>query len=380
MTNLVDPVQGLVDYTLEIKPYHSKIVEVLVDYLHTDLVGINIIDKLNFKFIFDMDYSLNYCPDAGYGVLPYGDYYRVGDQIHLNVLYVNPTTNTFRVAGDLTHFFNVGNSPTIEQSSYHDNGSWEIKSIIYDPVSHITDIEVHHLLNGTADGSIVSVSSATFPITRVDATNNLLVVSGNALGNFSVGDIISVTDSTGNDGNWSVTSKFYHLLENATVIGVTFNSITTPVGPIVDSFGNYQVNGYIISYAQSNFDLPEECPYVAPNTARTIFSEDLRFEQGSTLYLKDFLNVTITDPVDGVSWNDSHYGWDETPWDQDTGALWDFGAATTSWVPPFISIGQETKDANQVAAASIVDILQVQGNFAGAFDYQAFDIGPFDSV
>ena len=39
MTNgtTLDPVQGLVDYVLEIKPYHTKVVEVLVEYIQTDI-------------------------------------------------------------------------------------------------------------------------------------------------------------------------------------------------------------------------------------------------------------------------------------------------------------------------------------------------------
>lgn len=38
----IDPVSGLVEYVLEVKPYHSKILEVLVEYIHTDCVDITI--------------------------------------------------------------------------------------------------------------------------------------------------------------------------------------------------------------------------------------------------------------------------------------------------------------------------------------------------
>lgn len=41
----LDPVQGLVDYVLDIKPYHTKIVEVLVEYVHAEAVDVTIIDE-----------------------------------------------------------------------------------------------------------------------------------------------------------------------------------------------------------------------------------------------------------------------------------------------------------------------------------------------
>lgn len=36
----IDPVEGLVDYTDFVKPYHTKILEVLVEYIHTDCIDV----------------------------------------------------------------------------------------------------------------------------------------------------------------------------------------------------------------------------------------------------------------------------------------------------------------------------------------------------
>lgn len=47
-TNQADPVQGLVDYILEIKPFHTKIIEVLVEYVHSDDVSVSIEDNIQF--------------------------------------------------------------------------------------------------------------------------------------------------------------------------------------------------------------------------------------------------------------------------------------------------------------------------------------------
>jgi len=42
MVTTIDPVAGLVSYVEEIKPYHSKIIEVLVEYIHTDCIDVTI--------------------------------------------------------------------------------------------------------------------------------------------------------------------------------------------------------------------------------------------------------------------------------------------------------------------------------------------------
>ena len=45
----LDPVQGLVDFVNDIKPYHSKVVEVIVEYQHTDLVDVTIEDAIDWR-------------------------------------------------------------------------------------------------------------------------------------------------------------------------------------------------------------------------------------------------------------------------------------------------------------------------------------------
>jgi len=48
----LDPVQSLINYTLEVKPYHTKIMEVLVEYIHTDYIKATIDDNISFCFNF----------------------------------------------------------------------------------------------------------------------------------------------------------------------------------------------------------------------------------------------------------------------------------------------------------------------------------------
>jgi len=40
LTTSIDPVEGLVNYTNFVKPYHTKVLEVLVEYIHTDCIDV----------------------------------------------------------------------------------------------------------------------------------------------------------------------------------------------------------------------------------------------------------------------------------------------------------------------------------------------------
>ena len=48
-TTGLDPVQGLVDFVNDIKPYHTKIVEVIVEYQHTESIDVTILDRLDWR-------------------------------------------------------------------------------------------------------------------------------------------------------------------------------------------------------------------------------------------------------------------------------------------------------------------------------------------
>lgn len=41
-----DPIQGLIDYVLDVKPYHTKILDVFTNYVHTDEVNVNFDEQL----------------------------------------------------------------------------------------------------------------------------------------------------------------------------------------------------------------------------------------------------------------------------------------------------------------------------------------------
>lgn len=50
-----DPVQGLVDYVLDIKPFHTKILEVWVEYIYNDPINATVKDELDWEIYIDFD-------------------------------------------------------------------------------------------------------------------------------------------------------------------------------------------------------------------------------------------------------------------------------------------------------------------------------------
>jgi len=67
-----DSVQGLVDFTLDTKPYHTKIMEVLVEYIYTDPMNITITDSIHFDFNIELGSdSTEFVCNAGYSGTPY---------------------------------------------------------------------------------------------------------------------------------------------------------------------------------------------------------------------------------------------------------------------------------------------------------------------
>lgn len=69
--NTRDPVQGLIDYALDAKPYHSKVVEVWVEYLYGDKITALVTDRLDMSVDVALDRVLRYCP-TGWDTSPWG--------------------------------------------------------------------------------------------------------------------------------------------------------------------------------------------------------------------------------------------------------------------------------------------------------------------
>lgn len=58
---ILDPVQGLIDYVNDIKPYHTKVIESLVEYVGQEFVNVSIFEEFDFGIILDYSVDNPYC-------------------------------------------------------------------------------------------------------------------------------------------------------------------------------------------------------------------------------------------------------------------------------------------------------------------------------
>ena len=150
----LDPVQGLVDYVLDIKPYHTKIVEVLIEYVYGENVNVTVLDevhlKLDFYTPFD-EFAVNSC--GGYDTRAFDDPTlvpilspNVADQFISGFNYgIDAVNDRFIIIGDRTGDFRVGETILISsfvedyadvnniiQTTGNNFGSFTIADVEYD--------------------------------------------------------------------------------------------------------------------------------------------------------------------------------------------------------------------------------------------------------
>jgi len=130
---ILDPIQGLVDYVEEIKPYHTKIVEVLIEYIHEELVDVTITEN------FDM------CVNFGFPELT--------SKFILPIIAVNTVSNTFTVSGNQLATIFVGQHFEVFGSTENDD-RYTATGVAYDGTNTVISVSTS-ISGGTADGDIL---------------------------------------------------------------------------------------------------------------------------------------------------------------------------------------------------------------------------------
>jgi len=173
----LDPVQGLVDYVNDIKPYHTKVIESLVEYVSQELVDVTLLENYLLDIEMEYLYDINKlgCSDGGFGSLPYDD----PDVIA--ILSPDPsktvpefpaiTSNSFIVLGDQRALFTPSSNLT-----------FKITSFIEDRIIDVT-------------------ASSGSPV-----TGGLFTVLGDKTAQYSVNDIFTVSGSLYNDTGYKITA------------------------------------------------------------------------------------------------------------------------------------------------------------------------------
>lgn len=103
--NTRDPVQGLVDYVLDVKPFHTKILEVWVEYIHTNRINATVSDELDWQI--HVDFNRMDGSKYGWDTSPWDVFWNVKDQSEI-------VTGTFRYTdGNVTKSINKFDAYTL---------------------------------------------------------------------------------------------------------------------------------------------------------------------------------------------------------------------------------------------------------------------------
>jgi hypothetical protein len=129
---ILDPVQGLIDYTNDIKPYHTKVIEALIEYVGVETIGVTIFEEFNFEIGLAYEFDGNYvCLLGGYGTPSFGD--------PADILILSPDVSKTVVdypAIGSGFFITLGDKTTIFDPTV--NISLSIESAIEDKIVDVT--------------------------------------------------------------------------------------------------------------------------------------------------------------------------------------------------------------------------------------------------
>jgi hypothetical protein len=229
------------------------------------------------------------------------------------------------VTGNLSNYYGVGDTLNISNSVDGQNGSWNIIRMCYK--TNFTELVVQHLTDTNVGGDVYTVLSdvnnvitvnnaISYPILKVtevyptfidnDVPTNtsckaalymldmsaaaaVFELSGQLTTAFSVGQLISIQNSTGNDGIWKILNVSYGFLHNVTSLTVSFNRIITALDSSNDPSNLWYgidelkldtelTNSNVITYSISNYDFPDECSSVSATTAATKIREHIKMD------------------------------------------------------------------------------------------------------
>jgi len=193
---ILDPVQGLIDYTNDIKPYHTKVIEALIEYVGQDTLSVSVFEDFAFTIESLYEFDGNYiCLIGGYGTPYFGD--------PENLLVSSPDVSK-----------TILEYPAIGPGFFIVLGD---KTVLFDPT-----VNINLSIISSIEDKIVGVNATGSPST------GSFIVSGDkaaeyiAAGNFSV---VGSVGSPNNDSDYTVVSAVYQPVGsppvNATVITVT---------------------------------------------------------------------------------------------------------------------------------------------------------------
>jgi hypothetical protein len=203
----LDPIQGLIDYVEDIKPYHTKIIEVMIEYVYDDKTNGTVRESV----IFQWGPSKFPAYDAG-------------------------PAQTFQMNGNFTNAIFPNDEVTLIAAGSPVSSQTALVTVVSyssgvttvtlggSPVITVPTNLSHVLIPGDVTFNF------SFNITSIDDENQTIIVSGPATADIFNGQQITVTGTASNDGVYTVDGS------------PTFNGLST-IFPVAETLTPETVAG-----------------------------------------------------------------------------------------------------------------------------------------
>lgn len=231
LTTQIDPVEGLVNYTKFVKPFHSKILEVLVEYIHTDCIDVT--------FTEDFRLSLG-APDAlslskwGWTEEQAQKHFNCNSQVY-QVSDVNPGGGYWDIVGNFESLIDVGDVVLYQDSEL---GFTEYTVVSATAMASALDI----------DGSGTTIN---FDFTRIVVSETIPITSPTK-------GVIHPYKSTFTDSNGVNTATACWTYDSKTTTYVRNTGIVWPSLPLVEQ--NIDCGGFGSIFQQAVSGSPPTLP------------------------------------------------------------------------------------------------------------------------
>lgn len=315
----IDPIQGLIDYVQDIKPYHTKIFETLVEYVYTDFVNVSIVDVNVLDTNLLQQDALNPTVIENNGtdtsvptsITEAFDFFVTAPALAptQTIVDVSTTNNTVSFTGNVSlfpttliplvfglNYVRRGDILTITGSSGN-NGTYDVLSVGYNSGTNQTIVTLNTLPSSTSGGSATFFQTDTTynfqlaiqsvanpgptiidPATagtsgQISFTTPIFVISGNVTRAIQAGSIFRVKGTSSNDGIYhavyvnftpgiAASGKRTSATDTTTIgvgipVGAPDGNPFFPVSSIISS----GVGGNIIPYNITGYDKRFDAPF-----------------------------------------------------------------------------------------------------------------------
>lgn len=280
----IDPISGLINYVLDIKPYHTKVFETLVEYVYTDYVNVNVVDRNVLTIDIVQADALNPTinEDSNLAVPSI-----ITEMFDFFITAPVPATETISSSdlpngivyftGNITSDFSIGDLIVIDNSPLN---KFQLLTVGYDVGTNKTAITLNTLtVAGTTatiyhtdttysfvfpiQSAVVGPIVVTEPVTGTTFNVSTFTVQGNATRAIQAGSIFQAVVTQG------ATPTVYHAVFVQFFPGFNVNGSRNPpgdktvIGVKLDAvFTDAVINsGFIIPYNITGYDDRYDAPY-----------------------------------------------------------------------------------------------------------------------